>query len=640
MMDSHRPVTHSIAVVCLTAVTLPMARKIAEILRQSDSQPTVTLYGKNGRVCATDVTGFDSTPGLLQKLFGQGQTILAVCAAGIVIRALAPLLTGDDSGHKSEQPAVLVVAADGSAVVPLLGGHGGLTRHGFASGNVLARYLAARLTHSQAAITTASELADFPVFDDPPAGWSIEGYGHGSPMVALLLRDLVVAALAGAMPRLSLESGNGNWLKLPASDQTSEFEILVTHRSEASQSLRLVYHPPVLALGLGGVRGVKAESAIQTIDETLAAHGLSMESVAILVSHQIKSDEAGFIELAAHYNKPLRYFSPAELLAETDRLGQRSEAVFAATGCYGVAEGAALAAVGRDGKLLLPKTISRDGTLTLAVAMTAAGSEITQPQTIGRPRGKLTVVGIGPGRRDWLTPAVLQALQTAEVVVGYGLYLEQIADIIAGKQRFDSPLGAESARAAAAIDFAAAGRTTVLVSSGDAGIYGLAALVFEQLESNSDPQIARIEVLVEPGISAVQAAAARLGAAIGHDFVTISLSDLLTPWAVIEQRLSAAAAGDFVVALYNPRSQNRDWQLPRAMEILAQNRPADTPVAIARNLGREAESVTVTGLAEFDPTLVDMFSLVLIGNSQSRGFKFGGKDWLLTPRGYAAKGLK
>ena len=223
------------------------------------------------------------------------------------------------------------------------------------------------------------------------------------------------------------------------------------------------------------------------------------------------------------------------------------------------------------------------------------------------------------------------------MVVGYGFYLAQIDDLIAGKARFEAPLGEESQRAAAAIAAAAEGRNTVLVSSGDAGIYGLAALVLEQLGATTDARERRIELVVEPGISAVQAAAARLGGAIGHDFALVSLSDLLTPWPVIERRLGAAAAGDFVVALYNPRSQQRDWQLIRAMEILAENRDRATPVAIARNLGRAGESVNLTSLGSFDPTLVDMLSLVLVGNSQSRSIPFGGKNWLLTPRGYSSK---
>ncbi|MCX8501420.1 MAG: precorrin-3B C(17)-methyltransferase [Alphaproteobacteria bacterium] len=626
-----------LAIVCLVPATLPLARRLAEILGRLESPPMISLYGKRGRVMGAGLVEFDSTAPLLQRLFADGMTIIAICAAGIVVRALASQLAGEDSGHKSQQPAVLAVAADGSVIVPLLGGHGGVARHGVASGNGLARYLAAHLPGAVAAVTTASEAIGLPVLDDPPAGWRIAGYESAPEQLASLLRDLVVAAMDGDGPRVTVESGDGAWLAGLPSPSSSRTEILVTHRAVESDGQTLVYHPPVLALGLGGIRGLDPPAAMATIDRLLAEACLSMASVAVLVSHEIKADEAAFHQLAAHYGKPLRFFTAAALLAQTDRLSQRSEAVFAATGCYGVAEGAALAAVGDAGRLLLPKAVSDDRSLTVAVAISGAGGEITAPGALGKTRGKLTVVGIGPGRRDWLTPAVQLALHGAELVVGYGLYLGQIEDLIAGKPRFEAPLGAETLRVTTAIAAAADGRNTVLVSSGDAGIYGLAALVLEQLEAATDARSRRIELVVEPGISAVQAAAGRLGGAIGHDFALVSLSDLLTPWPVIEQRLAAAATGDFVLALYNPRSQQRDWQLTRAMEILAPHRPATTPVAIARNLGRAGESVSLTSLGEFDPTQVDMLSLVLVGNCQSRTVNFGAQNWLLTPRGYSSK---
>jgi cobalt-precorrin 5A hydrolase/precorrin-3B C17-methyltransferase len=185
------------------------------------------------------------------------------------------------------------------------------------------------------------------------------------------------------------------------------------------------------------------------------------------------------------------------------------------------------------------------------------------------------------------------------------------------------------ARARQAIELAAAGRSVALISSGDIGIYAMAGPVFEVLrERGWRGEVPEVAVL--PGISAVQATAARLGAPISHDFCAISLSDLLTPWEVIERRLEAAARADFVLALYNPRSRERDWQLTRAVEILGAYRPPTTPVAIARNISRPDESIALTTLAEFDPAVVDMFTLVLVGNSQS--FVVGGR--MATPRGY------
>jgi cobalt-precorrin 5A hydrolase/precorrin-3B C17-methyltransferase len=193
-------------------------------------------------------------------------------------------------------------------------------------------------------------------------------------------------------------------------------------------------------------------------------------------------------------------------------------------------------------------------------------------------------------------------------------------------------MGSEMERAQEAIDLAAAGRQVALISSGDISIYAMASPIFEILRQRGwQGQAPEVEVF--PGISAVQATAARLGAPLGHDFCAISLSDLLTPWPVIERRLQAAAWGDFVIAFYNPRSQKRDWQLPRAIEILLAHRPATTPVAVAHQVTRPQEQITLTTLGEFDPTQVDMFTLVLVGNSQS--YVLAGH--LVTPRGYEEK---
>jgi cobalt-precorrin 5A hydrolase/precorrin-3B C17-methyltransferase len=192
-------------------------------------------------------------------------------------------------------------------------------------------------------------------------------------------------------------------------------------------------------------------------------------------------------------------------------------------------------------------------------------------------------------------------------------------------------------RARLALDLAAEGRSVALVSSGDAGIYGLATLVFELLERGTDARWQRIAIRVCPGLSALQAAAARIGAPLGHDFCAVSLSDLLTPWPEIERRLQAAADGDFVVALYNPASARRRDQLTRAIAILRAQRPVSTPVVVARNLGRASETVAVTDLASLDMDAIDMLTLLLIGSSRTRSFASGSTRWVYTPRGYAAK---
>ena len=251
--------------------------------------------------------------------------------------------------------------------------------------------------------------------------------------------------------------------------------------------------------------------------------------------------------------------------------------------------------------------------------------------------GLLSLIGIGPGDLRQLTPAAQAALETAEIVVGYGIYIDMVRPLLdeARQRLIVSALGSELERASQAVDLAEAGQRVALISSGDIGIYAMASPAFEVLRQRRWPGT-RPEVAVYPGISAIQATAARLGAPLGHDFCTISLSDLLTPWPVIERRLQAAAWGDFVIAFYNPRSQKRDWQLQRAREILLAYRPPGSPVAIARNVTRPDEQVSLTSLAELDPTQVDMFSLVLVGNSQS--YRLG--EHVVTPRGYVTEEWK
>jgi cobalt-precorrin 5A hydrolase/precorrin-3B C17-methyltransferase len=220
-------------------------------------------------------------------------------------------------------------------------------------------------------------------------------------------------------------------------------------------------------------------------------------------------------------------------------------------------------------------------------------------------------------------------------VVGYGLYLDLLGPaMLAGKTRHETGLGAEEERARRALDLAASGRAVALVSSGDAGIYGLATLVFELLDRETGrADWRRVEVAVAPGLSALQAAAARAGAPLGHDFCAISLSDLLTPWPAIEARLRAAASADFVVALYNPRSERRGDRLDRARALLLERRPPETPVVVARNLGRAGETVAATTLAALDPARVDMLTIVIIGSSRTRLLP-GCPARVYTPRGY------
>ncbi|MBM3525061.1 MAG: precorrin-3B C(17)-methyltransferase, partial [Alphaproteobacteria bacterium] len=255
------------------------------------------------------------------------------------------------------------------------------------------------------------------------------------------------------------------------------------------------------------------------------------------------------------------------------------------------------------------------------------------PLRVGRARGRLDIVGIGPGPADWRTPEASHALRAADAVVGYGLYLDLLGMLIADKPQHARALGEEEARVKLALELAAKGQRVALVSSGDAGIYALATLAHELVERSDDPAWRRLEIHGMPGVSAMQAAAARAGAPLGHDFCAISLSDLLTPIETIEERVRAAIAGDFVVAFYNPASQRRREPFHRALALLRAGRPPATPVIVARNLGREGERVEVVELQALDPDRVDMLTLLIVGSSATRI----GPSGVFTPRGYAGK---
>lgn len=241
--------------------------------------------------------------------------------------------------------------------------------------------------------------------------------------------------------------------------------------------------------------------------------------------------------------------------------------------------------------------------------------------------GKIIVAGIGPGSESDITPAVLSAIRQSDVIVGYKYYFRFIEKIIRpGAICIDSGMKREKARAEEAYNYAAEGKVVTVISSGDAGIYGMAPLIYEmKREKGSD-----ISIEALPGISAFQKAASLLGAPVGHDFCVISLSDLMTPWELIEKRIKAAASADFITAIYNPKSEGRYWQLYRLIEIFLQERDPQTPVGFVRQAGREEQEVTITTLTDFDPEQVDMFTVILIGNSQTYQFE----NKMITPRGY------
>ena len=563
------------------------------------------VHGRAGRTRGA-AWEFSDTAAHLRDLFRGGRPIVGICAAGILIRALAPLLA-----DKRGEPPVVALAEDGTAVVPLLGGHRGA--------NQLARQIGEKLGVGPA-VTTAGDRRFGLSLDAPPDGWRL-----GNPNDH---KEFVADLLSGSEVRLL---GDAPWLReggLPLSE-SGALTIRVTEAVAEGSPRELVYHPACLAVGVGCERGCEADELTALVGETLAGAGLAPQAVGVLVSIDLKADEPAVHAAANTLGAPARFFDVDSLAAEEPRLATPSDLVRREVGVAGVAESAALAAAGPEGELLVPKAKSRRATCAVARA-----SGPIDPAATGSPQGRLAVVGIGPGAAGWRTPEAETELRRATNLVGYRLYLDLLGPLAEGRTRHDYGLGEEEARVRAALDLAAEGRQVALVSSGDPGIYALASLVFELLERQAAPAWRRIEIAVAPGVSALQAAAARIGAPLGHDFCAISLSDLLTPWPVIERRLRAAGEGDFVVALYNPVSGRRREQLTRAAEILRASRPGTTPVVLGRNLGRDGESVAVIDLDELAPERVDMLTLVLVGSSATRRVTSGQGLWVYTPRGY------
>lgn len=592
------------AVVILSASADSLGRRIATDIGGE-------LHGAAARVEEADLR-FASAKDHVQALFAAGRPIVAVMASGALIRLLAPLLS-----DKHTEPPVLAVADDGSSVVPLLGGHHGA--------NDLARQIASSLG-AHAAITTAGDLKFGVALDQPPHGYVLANPDKAKAVMAELV--------AGAGVRL--DGTPAAWLthsRLPF-QQEARVTLSVTDQQKTAGELELVYHPKTLVLGMGCERHAKPEEAIALAEEALAKGGFAKESLAAICSIDLKADESAIHAVAAHFRVPARFFTAARLEAEAPRLKNPSEVVFAEVGCHGVAEGAALAAVGAAGELVAEKIKSKGATAAIARA-----AHILDPKTIGRARGTLFVVGIGPGSDGWRSPEVSRMVAASTDLVGYSLYLDLLGPLADGKTRHDFDLGKEEARVVHAMELAGQGKTVALVCSGDAGIYAMATLVFELFDKGGITDAAsRIEVQVSPGISALQAAAARIGAPLGHDFCTISLSDLLTPWEHIQRRVKAAGEGDFVIAFYNPVSMKRRTQLAYARDELLKYRPATTPVILATNLGREGENVRTVPLGELNVDDVDMLTVVVVGSSESRTVTTGdGKTWVYTPRGYSGK---
>ncbi|WP_277590337.1 precorrin-3B C(17)-methyltransferase [Pseudomonas chlororaphis] len=558
------------AIVILGQGSLATARKLQQLY------PDALIHGLAERVEGAD-RPYQEFGATLRQLYQQDTPIIALCAAGIVIRTLAPLLL-----EKGAEPPVLAVAEDGSAVVPLLGGLGGV--------NVMAREIAAGLGVA-AAITTSGELRFGTCLLNPPSGYALGDLELGKRFVSDLLGGESVR-IEGAAPWLAEA-------RLPE-DRHARLTIRVgsAEREPAANEL-LIYPRSVLIACNGKIAGADA------LREALHQKHIAVQSVACLLAADGDMASPALREAAADLGVPLRFAPAAGSVAE---LAQQAVP-----------------------QLLPPLSVGED--IAIAVA-----SQPLDPQQIGRPRGRLAVIGLGPGAAELMVPAVKAELARANDILGYETYVRMAGPFRADQVMHCTDNREEMQRARHAFELAAQGRSVVVVSSGDPGVFAMAAAVLEALHESSEPSWHQVELEILPGVSASLATAAQAGAPLGHDFCVLSLSDNLKPWAVIEKRLDLASQADLALAFYNPISRSRPWQLGRALEIVRQHRTADTPVVLGRDIGRPGQTLRVTTLGALTPEQVDMRTMVLVGSSTTCVFpKAGGGEWVYTPRWYGQK---
>ncbi|WP_157867331.1 precorrin-3B C(17)-methyltransferase [Gloeothece citriformis] len=563
----------------------------------------------------------------LPILWNTHKTLIFCLATGAVVRLIAPLLE-----NKAEDPAILVIDQKGKFVISLCSGHqGGADR--------LTQLIATGLD-AIPIITGASASLGLLALDilGFPFGWR-KGEGDWTGVSAAIANGKTVQVIQEAGSTLwqnHLPEDHSFYFGFPEHNQPIAFSgriwISATKRKFASSSdfPKVQWHPRVLWVGIGCIRGTSRQLIETAIEEVFQRYHLATEAIAGLGTIEIKGDEIGLLEYIEQKQYPFKTFS-AEVLKSIN-VPNPSTVVDQEVGTPSVAEASALCAAKthfsstENPVLIVPKQIIKSDSESGAVTVAIAQSEIEYTAR----KGQLWLVGIGPGKLEQITPAAATAIKQADVIIGYSLYLDLIKPLNRTGQIIESfPITQEQKRAQRAIELAQWGLTVAVISSGDCGIYGMGGLVLEELQKTGwDGYHPQVEIFA--GITAIQAAAARVGAPLMHDFCTISLSDLLTPWEVIEKRLEAAAQADFVTGIYNPRSQTRTGQIVKAQEIYLKYRSPHTPIAIVRSAYRQDEHITLTTLEKMLDFPIDMLTTVIIGNSSTRDYK----NWLITPRGY------
>ena len=551
----------------------------------------------------------------VKSAWTDGRDIAFVGAMGIAVRAIAPLLVS-----KLTDRAVVVADEAGEYVIPVLSGHVG-------GADALAKMIAG-LIQAVPVLTTASDVNGIKAFDE----WATE------EEFAILNRDLIKAVsairLAGEDIKIFLSGYDGKitYEKSVITESVTDSDVIIYggYDSDAIRDLlseygkdKLILAKRSLIIGIGCKRGISVQEAEEHIDRVLKENDLDRALVCELATIDIKADEPALVSICDRSRYRLNAYSAKEL-KEVPGEYSASEFVEQTTGVDNVCE---RAAVRSGGRLLVKKTAGKG--ITVAVAVKDKAALYDREKKVNN----IYIVGIGPGGGDGMTMEADRIMKGCDVLIGYNTYIDLVRDYYPGKEYISTPMKQEMIRCRMAYEAASEGKRVAVICSGDSGIYGMASLMYELMPeynmslSPDDPQY---ELTVIPGVTAAISGAALLGAPIGHDFCVISLSDLLTPWEVIEKRLKCAAKGDMCIVLYNPSSHKRADHIKRVVDLLSEIIDPDRICGIASLIGREGEAYSICSFNELPSQDIDMFCTVFIGSSTTKVID----GHMVTPRGY------
>ena len=542
---------------------------------------------------------------------------LFVGSISATVRLISPLLSA-----KEKDPGVIVIDKKFSKIIPLIGIHQTICYE-------IALELA-NLFDGDLVMTNNSIFEKSLNLDSFGRNWGWNRSGSINNWSNLVIKEsnkqqIFVKQYSGN--KLWKESKSGKKFKNLSNKNKFDKEENIFFISTKNHH-RLAWHPRTLWIGIGCERNTSAKFIEDCIKKLFLKYELSFFSIAGLATVDIKKDEKALIDITKTKNWPIKFFKSEDLI-KVD-VPNPSKIVFEEIGTFSVAEAASLLACGNEGgKIVIEKNIFKHkdpsgenlGAVTLSIAESM--------QQFAPERGFVHVIGSGPGDLSFLTGESKAALSQCSIWIGYKRYLDLLNPLIRDDQlRIDSELTQERQRCADAISFAQQGIKVALISSGDAGIYGMAGLLIEliqKLDTQSRPSFA-----IHPGISSLQLAASLAGAPLMNDFCAISLSDKLTPWETIKKRINGALAGDFVAVIFNPQSNERNWQLKTTIEMFLKFRAKTTPVLVARQVGRNQQKKRIFNLDSIPIDEIDMLSIIIIGNSSTKLVN----NFLISPRGY------